>query len=188
VQVTSEDQELRAAEWLWDKLIVKREGYVQTPDWRERVAIQEKRAAVHGLLLRAISLEETDEGVVDADEGELIDDAQQDAIETVIVLEVLCNGIGFETRHYFAPPSARDVEEFYRITNRSMRIGARVRGLFKKTESAEVHVVSQAKALAKLYDKLIEKSEGYEGRVPAYHKDITISQVFAEEAEVREKN
>ena len=122
-----------------------------------------------------------DETIVDAEEGELVDDSEWDRIESVVVLQCLYHSHLLETRHYFAAPSARDVEEFQRISHRSTSVGGFLGGLFKSKAAAEIHVSSGAKALAELYDKLIEKTEGYEGRVPAYHKDVTVAEVFANE-------
>lgn len=185
VQITSEDQNLRASAWLWDKLIIERQGYVASENWRERVSIQEKDAAIRGLL--GVAIDETDESIVDAEEGELLDDSQEEQ-EIVVPLDALYHSQIVDTFHHFAPPSARDVEDFNRINSRSMSIGGRVGGILKSMTSTEVRVVSQAKALAKLYDRLIEKTEGYRGRVPAYHKEAAVAEVFANEVEAREKN
>lgn len=127
-----------------------------------------------------------DESIIDAEEGELIDDEGIDG--QVVVLQCLYNGAVIETWHYFAPPSARDVEHYNAINQHSMTVGTRVGGGLNHQTSAEIHVCSQAEALAKLYDKLIEKTEGYKKRVPSYHKDKAVAEVFANEVETREKN
>jgi hypothetical protein len=184
VQITSEDDNLRASDWLWKELIIKREGYKERENWKDNVLLQEKHAAINGLL--ATHIPNADEAIVDAEEGELIDE-EQNFTETVVVLQCAYNAWVIDTRHYFAFPSAREVEQYEAIKRRSTSVGGRVGGVFKTQASASIYTNSQAKALADLYDKLIEKTEGYKGRVPAYHKEVAVSQVFANEIEAREK-
>ena len=185
LSIIGESQNLGAAAWLWNKLITKREGYEAIDNWKDTVAVQEKNTAIEGLLGAAV-VEGDDAEIVDARPGELLNPNLPELNK--IQLEVFFNTKKLITTHSFQTPSAQDVEEFQTLLRQSATTTRRVGGVFKTQNTAVITVSTKVKQLCGLYDKLIQQSEGYVDRVPAYHKDVLVGELFSQELELREKN
>ena len=178
--VRNEDEELAAAEWLWNELAIGREGYVPRDDWRQRTNVLDKAQAIgEGLLaVYAVRGESAPAGEVEA--TDLVDDD----LGTEIELDCLFNNTAFTTHHAFRAPTAADVKTYDRL----MRIADNViaRG-GRRPRGAQLVIPSKARELAALYDALIVTAEGYAGPVPAHHKREAVLELFAREARVTEK-
>jgi hypothetical protein len=175
--VRNDDQELAAAEWLWNELAVGREGYVERDDWRARTNLWDKAQAVReGLLAVYVT---GDANPVTDGEDELVDDD----LGTEIALDCLYNGTVLTTRHAFSAPSAADVKEY----DRMMRVADNLIARGRRSDAAQIVIPSKARELAALYDRLIIQTDGYVGRVPAHHKREAVLELFSREARVTEK-
>jgi hypothetical protein len=178
--VRNDDQELAAAEWLWNELAVGRDGYVPRDDWRERTNVLDKAQAIReGLLAVYVAVEET-APPGETDPPELVDDD----FGTEIELDCLFNSTALTTRHAFRPPTAADVKEYDRLMRLADNVFARGG---RQPQTAQLVIPSKARELAALYDALIAETEGYAGRVPAHHKREAVLELFAREARVTEK-
>ncbi len=178
--VRNDDEELAAAEWLWNELALGRDGYVPRDDWRERTNVMDKAQAIAEGLLAAYAVRSETALAREGEAAELVDDD----LGTEIELDCLFNGNALTTRHAFRAPTAADVKAFDRL----MRVADNVieRG-GRRPQSAQLVIPSKAQELAGLYDELIVDTEGYAGRVPAYHKREAVLELFAREARVTEK-
>lgn len=149
-EVTAEDFTVEAVEWLWGKAIRAIEGYgEQLPtDWRERLPIQHKEAAI-GLLAQVAVDEDAEPHFFGADR--------------VVVLEAARNGVVHKgLRHCFLHPKTSDVKAARRALLResAVRVGG-VRGSGGSRKSQSV-VRSSLERIAAVYDELIVRVEGYE--------------------------
>lgn len=164
----------KAAIWLWDRLAVRLEGYVNADNWREKVSPQDKEYAVtQGLLAcEAYSPEAESAGAEDLldfdDDGELI---------ATVELSCFAGEDQLTTLHTLRAPSAADLKQYKDL----MRTSYTVRG--RRLNKADIRVPSKAKPLANLYDRLVERVEGYAGRVPLHHKMAVILEHLGQEQE-----
>lgn len=177
--VRSDDQELAAAEWLWNELAIGREGYVPRDDWRERTNVIDKAQAIQEGLLAVFAVR-SEAPPANDEATELVDDD----LGTEIELDCLFNSTVLATKHSFRAPTAAEVKEYDRL----MRIADNViaRG-GRRSPAAQLVIPSKARELAALYDALIVETDGYAGRVPAHHKREAVLELFAREARVTEK-
>lgn len=177
--VRNDDQELAAAEWLWNELALGRAGYVPRDDWRERTNVLDKTQAIQEGLL-AVYAVRNEKPTADDEAAGLVDDD----LGTEIELDCLFNSTASTTKHSFRAPTAADVKEYDRL----MRIADNViaRGS-RRPQAAQLIIPSKARELAALYDALIVEADGYAGRVPAHHKREAVLELFAREARVTEK-
>lgn len=195
LNVSTSDNSLKAAEWLWDLLALGREGYVDRPDWKEKTNLIDKATAINqGLLAVFVAEEDSDdpfsEGLADAETAELFEDEFNDDALTCIRLDCLFNETPLTSEHHFRQPSAADVNDYEKTMRKlTNRINAR-RGFRQKKgeQTAELAIPSKARELCALYDRLIEQSVGYVSRVPAHHKREAVLELFSREVELTEKN
>ena len=194
--VESEDQsEMRtqaviAAERLWDAAALRVSGYgapassaVQgelcqrfPADWKQKVPLQHKAAAVRGLQQAVVS--EGPEGLLD-----LIYEFDPDQV--ALVIEAAQNGeIHAELIHHLRRPAPEDLKRFSQITSAAIWL----RGAKQPTTL----LPSRLKPLCDLYDRLIQSIEGYSGidgsdaaavrrAMDPVHKKVVIQSLFQEE-------
>lgn len=176
--VRNEDQEVSAAEWLWNELALGRDGYVPRDDWRERTNVVDKAQAIRDGLLAVYAVR----AAPAADPAEL--EPVDDDLGTEIALDCLFNSTALTVRHAFRAPSAADVKEYDRLMRIADNLIARGG---RRPDSAQLVIPSKARELAALYDRLAVGAEGYAGRVPAHHKREAVLELFSREARVTEK-
>lgn len=177
--VRNDDQELAAAEWLWNELALGRVGYVPRDDWRERTNVLDKAQAISEGLLAVYAVRHETPPIADIAE-ELVDDD----LGTEIELDCLFNSTALTTRHTFRAPTAANVKEYDRLMRIADNVIARSG---RRPQAAQVVIPSKARELGQLYDSLILEADGYAGRVPAHHKREAVLELFAREARVTEK-
>lgn len=188
LEVQTEDESLKAAEWLWNLLAIRREGYAEREDWKEATNLLDKQAAIEKGLLAVFVAEDSWGGEQTEEDADMVlDDALRDDCPQAIRLECLFNSEPVTTVHYFRQPTARDVADYEKIIRRVQNLIDGRRG-FRKRPSAEMAIPSKARELAALYNRLIDSTEGYAGRVPAHHKREAVIELFSREAMVAEKN
>lgn len=198
LNVQTEDNNLRASEWLWTQLATARKGYVERDDWKEKTNLLDKQTAIEkGLLAVFVAEEDTgsdpfadDSSELDDADAELSDDELSDDVPTLIKLDCLFNETPITTAHHFSEPSAADVNDYEKTMRKATnRMNAR-RGFRQKKNAqvSELSIPSKARELCALYDRLIIKSDGYAGRVPAHHKREAILELFSRDSDVTEKN
>lgn len=187
LNVRTDDDSLQAAAWLWDRLAIGREGYIERPDWKERTNILDQQTAIEKGLLAVYVVNDESE-VVEEAADELVDDDYHQDSTTVVILECYFNESIVQTTHYLKPPTAKDVADFEKIMKRVNNLIDSRRGFRQRKPVAKMAIPSKARELAQLYDRLIIRTEGYAGRVPAHHKRDVVLELFNREAEVREKN
>jgi hypothetical protein len=178
--VRNEDQEVSAAEWLWNELALGRDGYVTRDDWRERTNVLDKAQAIRDGLLAVYAVRGAVVTSIDPSEMEPVDDD----LGTEIALDCLFNSTALTVRHAFRAPSAADVKEYDRLMRIADNLIARGG---RRPESAQVVIPSKARELAALYDRLAVGADGYAARVPAHHKREAVLELFSREARVTEK-
>jgi len=194
--VESEDQsEMRtqaviAAERLWDAAALRVNGYGAPAssalqgelcerfpaDWKQKVPLQHKAAAVRGLQQAVVS--EGPEGLLD-----LIYEFDPDQV--ALVIEAAQNGeIHAELIHHLRRPAPEDLKRFSQITSAAIWL----RGAKQPTTL----LPSRLKPLCDLYDRLIQSIEGYSGidggdaaavrrAMDPVHKKVVIQSLFQEE-------
>jgi len=133
-------EELAAANALWQRIVLRVEGYEPLDDWRERVPLPHRRAAVRPLT-QVYSIEPEAS-------GEQAYRLAADRIEVELVAGPNYTGL----RHIFRPATALEAVEFERV--RSAAIWAR------ESPGRTVYPAKLA-GYVKLYDALILKVEGY---------------------------
>jgi hypothetical protein len=143
---------------LWNDLAIERIGYAPTPDWKAKTYYLDKTSAITALLHAQI-IDETDAD--DADADELLGD---DDFE--VNLRVLQSGVLIETAHYFREETKAEMDEFLAIMSEKPNPNA----LASATKREEL-----SERLCALYDAMATGSEGYAGRVPAWHKVTAVS-------------
>ncbi len=188
--VKNDDNELSAAEWLWNKIAVGRTGYVERADWRERTNLMDKLKAVRDGLLAVFVVrgDESDEefgAAVEAVSDQLVDEE----VSAEIKLDCLFDGAALTTTHVFNQPSAEDVKAYDKLMREAEQQFGQQKGFRQnKKQAVELVVRSKAKDLARFYDRLIIHTDGYIGRVPAHHKREAVLELFARDSDVTEKN
>lgn len=191
LEVRTEDKNLEAAQWLWDLLAIGRENYKPRDDWREATNLLDKKEAIEkGLLAVFVAQEDDEEIFVENFDDELFDDEFDDEQPTIVALDFLFDETPLTGVHHFRQPSAKDVGDYERTMKKATnRINARNGFRQKKSDqTAQIAIPSKARELCALYDRLIERTEGYVGRVPAHHKREAVLELFSRESEVTEKN
>jgi hypothetical protein len=162
-----------AAVWLWNKLAIRLEGYVQVENWREKVSDADKEYAItQGLLTcEAISPDpELADDPLDFDD----DDAP---VTNTVELKCFYNGHPLTLTHILREASAADISTYKAL----MKVSYTVRG--SKLGKSDIRIPSKAKPLAKLYDGMVIETTGYTGRVPLHHKMAVVLEHLAKEQE-----
>lgn len=195
LSIRTEDNNLRATEWLWNTLAVRREGYVEREDWKEKTNLLDKQTAIEKGLLAVFVAEESDSDDPFADSAAQTDDAAfdddfSDEVSTLVRLDCLFDEQPLTVAHYFNQPTAADVADYEKTMRRASNLVNSRRGFRQKKnqQRAQISIPSKAKELCALYDRLVVNTEGYAGRVPGHHKREAALELFAREVEVTEKN
>ncbi len=182
VELSSVGQE--RDEELWNSLVQRVEGYsvggkdlMSFPDWKERIPLPHKLNAISGFMYfyRAdLSEEATEQQTLDLGETEvrLTFDALQFSKPCRVV-------------HLFRPPEPSDYLKYTKSTAKMQLVRTKQRGV------SAIKVPSSIRVFVELYDKLIEKVDGYvfEGKdlteVPdwiakmnVYHKREAVRELF----------
>lgn len=139
--------------WLWDEICVGVDGYGEEdealpPNWRELVPDEDKIAVVDALLSIDISPRKTDE----PKKRKHIGWGQRGS--NTLVLTAVFNGAYVETSHIFRTKTALDVEEYRKLSG---TLTLKRRKLLKR---GELKVPSQMREKFKLYNRMIERTEG----------------------------
>lgn len=96
-------------------------------------------------------------------------------------LRSLFDGEQVFTEHHFKPKSTAFSDEWREITGK-LRLAPG-----DKIGRNDMKLPKSVRAKAKLYDKVIDSSEGYVGRIPALHKAVAVTEYFSGSAEIDEK-
>ena len=157
-----------AAIALWDRAVVRVEGYRAGDDWKRKMPATHKIAAV-GLLQEVVAVPSTEE-----------DDFDLEADRRTVTLEAAWNGQVYSNlRHVFRVPEQEDTLSYRRLMAEFFRKSSRR----QSKSTTRVVVPVRLSGLVKLYDRLIEDAEGYTGfRAPremdALHKQAAILALF----------
>lgn len=196
LNVRTEDKNLAAAEWLWNTLCMRREGYVEREDWKAKTNLFDKQKAIEQGLLAVFVVAENQsddifgDDVIENEADDLLDMPFDDDAETVVRLDCLFNNCALTTVHYFREPSAQDAGEYDRLMRKATNQIDGRRGLRQKKgqQVAQLAIPSKARELCALYDRLVVSTEGYTGRVPPHHKREAVLELMARDSDVTEKN
>ena len=157
-----------AAIALWDRAIVRVEGYRAGEDWKRKMPATHKIAAV-GLLQEVAAVPSSEE-----------DDLDLEADRRTVTLEVAWNGEVYPSlRHVFRVPEQEDTLSYRRLMAEFFRKSSRR----ESKSTTRVVVPVRLSGLVKLYDRLIEEVEGYTGfRAPRemdpLHKQAAVLALF----------
>lgn len=158
----SDSMEAEAADWLWDKSILRIDGYGALPeDWKRKVWLRHKQAALAALT--QIFEWEDAPGMPTS----MLSD------EIAVLLEAACNGQRYvNLRHVFREPETSHQIAWSRNNVQLIAIRGQRRGVAKHI------VMSNLPFKLQLYDELIARVEGYEPNEPkkmdALHKKVAI--------------
>lgn len=179
---------------LWDSLILRVEGYelngenvMRRDDWKELIPLPHKTETIGGFV-------NTWRKEEDIEEAEVLD-LGSDSIDVGVI--VLTNDgdeiVQTELRFYFSSPDMSDYKQMSRMTSR-MRLTRT-----KERNVSSISVPTDIKPYIKIFDKLIQKVEGYvfEGDdlmkqsgwrdlIDASHKRAAIDELFTVEFEEQE--
>lgn len=160
-RVRSDSLEAEATNWLWDKRIVRVEGYPPLPEsgWKEKIWLRHKQAAL--ALLTKIT--EWPDGPPDM----IVSD------EVSVWLQAVCNGQHYVgLRHIFRPATTKQQVAWSRANAQMTTVRGQRDGMLKHI------VLSNLPFKLALYDELILRVEGYEPNDPrkmdALHKKTAI--------------
>ncbi len=155
-----------AAIALWDRAIVRVEGYRVGEDWKEKMPASHKIAAV-GLLQEVVAVPSSEE-----------DDLDLEADRRTVTLKAAWNGQVFHRlQHIFRVPEQEQTLTYRRLMAEFFRKSSR------RQSTTRVVVPVRLSGLVKLYDRLIEEAEGYTGfRAPRemdpLHKQAAVLALF----------
>lgn len=142
---------------LWNELVVKRIGYGERPDWKEKANKLDCVQAVNALLIVTpdLSAEKTEELFI------------EDEV-TPIKLQCLFNRQRLDLIHNFSEASKEEFDEYLAILNNEPQ----------KNVLASAKKKLAEERMVELYDSLNPQTEDYvDGIVPAWHK-MTAVQAF----------
>jgi hypothetical protein len=163
-------EEMAAADVLWRRIILRVEGYEACEDWRDKIPLSHRRAAILPLTQ-----------VVSAAEREGDPDAPFQLAVDRIEVELLAAPDYEGLAHVFRFPNPQDEMEFDRIRSAAVWVRGTTRSAFPAKLAAYV----------KLYDRLIIEVRNYtlNGEIPsreqavqlmdAMHKQIALIGLFA---------
>lgn len=164
-----------AAAWLWDKLIIRLEGYKDDQEWRTKVSLEDKTYAINDGLLACAAISTDPEN---ADAGELADFDDDETDTNRIHLDFLIDGVQVKFFHDLRAASAVHINEYKSL----MKTSYTVRGA--RLGKADIKVPSQLKKVASLYDQLfIGADPRYVNRIPLNHKVAVALEHFSKERE-----
>jgi len=150
---------------LWEAVVLRVEGYKAGADWKERMPLAHKLAAV--LVLRQVNA---------ANSGNPFD---LESDQRLITLEATWNSVFHgELVHVFKDPSQEDQLEW----NRSISSFYRVRG--SRGRESRIRFPVNFGKLCRLYDQLILEVRGYaftgtiQTAMDALHKEVAIGALF----------
>lgn len=186
LQVRSTD----AALLLWDRLVLRVEGYDlpgegSEGDWRALIPLAHKEAALGTLTLVAPAQAPP--------LSSISDEAANNAFpllagERLVVLEAVVAGRAYpRLLHYFRPPSVEAERTYRRLLSETL--------LVRGSRSPRTLLPARLPALVRLYDDLILRVEGYAvggqllaspaeiaRRMDAWHKRLAVQTLFGETA------
>ena len=148
---------------LWQEIAVGRAGYAERDDWRAATHIFDRTQAVSALL-SAVPVPPPDEQSDILDAELLADD------EYVITLQVMQSGVLMATTHFLREETTEEMDQYLAIQSEKP-------GPFD-LPSAAGSLKCAAERLAALYDRIVVSSDGYTGRVPAWHKAAVAKEHF----------
>ncbi len=177
-KVSTDSNRVEAVAWLWDERITRVEGYGDDlpEDWKARVPFRHKNAALHGLSQCYVA-EEDDGGDVTASEDDAVFSLADD--EEQVTLEAGRNGQEYTGLiHRFKRPTTKQQKAYSRHSAQGTIVRGRKRGV-------KEYLGSDLRFLAKLYDELIVKVEGYEpadpAKMDAVHKRVAVEALLGNE-------
>ena len=165
---TPESNAPQAADWLWSRAVTRLEGYKAGEDWKQKMPLAHKLAAV--TLLQEVYLSETHN-----------DPFEIEAESRTVVLEAAWNLQRYENLvHRFRLPWQDEAYRYRRLTVQWYR----QRG--QRQQGMRIRMALALRPLCDLYDQLIEAAEGYawpsgtdvRGTMDPLHKSAAISVVF----------
>ena len=171
---------------LWETLIVKVEGYLwkgkpitEQKDWKERIPLAHKLEAISGFLLSG--REDVPE------EAALIETKGFDLAEAGVEMKfaIFQNGKTERVVFHFGAPEAKDYLRFSRLTSKMQLQRTKQRNV------SAIRVPTDIRPFVELFDKLIEKVEGYvfqgkdvmevpdwKDKIDALQKRMAVQEVF----------
>jgi hypothetical protein len=159
-----------AAVALWDARIKGVENYTESEEWKSKVPVKHKAFAVQNALLATQILPLP---LVGNNAAFPVDD-EDDA--STIRLRVLFNDQQMVTEHVLRTPSADDMREYRKLMSRALLVPG------EALNQQEQRIPSRARGLGRLYDKVVERTSGYSGRVPLHHRMRVVLEHFKGEA------
>lgn len=173
-------------EWLWEQLIITVEGYLwkgksitELKDWKEKIPLGHRLEAVSGFLLSG--REDVPE------EAALIETKGFDLAEAGIEMKfaIFQNGATQRVMFHFSPPESKDYLRFSRLTSKMQLQRTKQRNV------SAIRVPTDIRPFVELFDKLIEKVEGYvfngknvmeaadwKDKIDALQKRMAVQEVF----------
>jgi len=160
-ELTPEARPEEAAAQLWEKCIVRVEGY-RGQEWRARTPVSHKMAAVAAL-----------QEVYAMDGGDPFD-LEADAV--TVRLEAAWNGeVYSQLKHRFRLPSSAETLSYRRLNVSFLRSKGR------RNPETRIRAAVRLAELCRLYDSLILETSGYAGdlaNLDALHKMGAVSALF----------
>jgi len=172
--------------WLWDALILRVEGYkysgqelMEKKNWKEIIPLPHKLESISGFLLGYREDVPTDE--------ELIVEESLDLAEGAIEMQFafLQNSEVHRMKFMFKAPDSSDYLRFSRLTSKMQLQRTKQRNV------SAIRVPTDVQPFIELFDKLINKVEGYQfdgkdlmkaedwkAKVDAYHKQLVVREIF----------
>lgn len=159
-EVERESGAAAAAVWLYGKAVTGLERSwtdAELPaDWKEKVG-DKQRLDVISLIFQAD---------IESAEGDVDEIGNETGAWAV---EFKANGEKFKTLHYIKPVTAAQLDHYEHLQSREELIRGNRGG------RGAIRRVSAAKSIGELYDRMIERVEGYaSGRVPLHHKMLVV--------------
>lgn len=148
---------LKAA--LWREIAESVEGYAPHDDWREKMHQTDAVSVVNAVLSAQVVVEETEDST----------DALDFEIITPIKLKVLQSGVLMETILYFREETQSELDSYLSILQNAP----------DRNAIASAVKISKSEKLANLAHGLLQKSEGYDSEVPAWHLAAAAHHHFA---------
>jgi len=143
-------------EWLWEQLIVRVEGYLwkgkpisEVKDWKTRIPLNHRLEAVSGFLLSGREDVPEDAALIEAKGFDLAEGGME------MKFAIFQNGKTERVVFHFHAPESKDYLRFSRLTSKMQLQRTKQRNV------SAIRVPTDISPFVELFDKLIEKVEGY---------------------------